>query len=97
MSKAQICLCTLTLHLPGLTSLKQKRGILKSLIARTRNNFNVSVAEVAEHDKWQLAQIALVVVSNSTTHNQSAMQKILNFIEDNFGDVLITNQEIEII
>ena len=97
MSKAQICLCTLTIHLPGLTSLKQKRGILKSLIAKTQNKFNVSIAEVAENDKWQLAQLAIVIVSNSTSHNQSAMDKIVNFIEDSFSDIIITHQDIEMI
>ncbi|MEQ8673373.1 MAG: DUF503 domain-containing protein [Aggregatilineales bacterium] len=97
MSKAHICLCTLTIHLPGLTSLKQKRGILKSLIAKTQNKFNVSIAEVAENDKWQLAQLALVMVSNSTSHNQSAMDRIINFIEDSFGDIIITHQDIEMI
>ncbi len=97
MSNVQLCLCTLTLHLPGVTSLKQKRGIVKSMLARIRNQFNVSVAEVGENDKWQLAQIAFVSVSNSTVLSQNVIDTILDFIEDRFTDVLITKQDIELI
>ena len=42
--------CTITLHLHGVRSLKEKRSIIKSLQARLRNEFNVSVAEVDAQD-----------------------------------------------
>ncbi|MCD6574314.1 DUF503 domain-containing protein, partial [Candidatus Aerophobetes bacterium] len=36
-------------------SLKDKRRIVKSLIARIRNNFNVSIAEVGDYSLWKRA------------------------------------------
>jgi uncharacterized protein YlxP (DUF503 family) len=52
-------LCTIELHLPGSQSLKAKRQVLLSLKDRLREKFNVSVAEVAEHDRWQKAVLGI--------------------------------------
>ena len=41
-----IGVCTLELSIPTATSLKHKRGVVKSVVARLQNEFNVSVAEV---------------------------------------------------
>ena len=46
-----IGICTLELSLPGNDSLKDKRSVLKPLVVRMRREFNVSVAEVGEHDR----------------------------------------------
>ena len=54
---------TLQLRLPMSHSLKDKRSIVKSVIARLRNEFNVSVAEVAEQDLRQIAVIGVACVS----------------------------------
>ena len=54
------------MHLQGVTSLKQKRGILKSLIGRLKSRFNVSVAEVDHQDSKISAVIAIAVVSNDS-------------------------------
>ena len=43
--------CRIDLYLPECASLKQKRGVLKGVIARTRNKFNVAVAELDDHDR----------------------------------------------
>lgn len=51
------------LEVVGARSLKEKRGVVKSLKDRLRNRFNVSVAETAHHDKWQRAEITAAVVA----------------------------------
>jgi len=85
-------LCEIDLYLPGITSLKGKRGIIKSMLARLRNTFNISVAEVGQYDKWQVAQIAVVCVSNSQAHNQKVIRTVIEWIETHFPDVVITQQ-----
>ena len=48
-------ICTLRLSMPLNQDLKAKRRVLQSVIAHVRAAFNVSIAEVGEHDKWQVA------------------------------------------
>ena len=97
MSDAIVGLCTVTFYLPGVTSLKAKRSIIKSLLARMRNTYNVSCAEVAQQDKWQSAVIAFSCVSNSTSHIQQTLQSVLNWIESHYPDAMITDHDIEIL
>ena len=94
---ALVGLCTVTFYLPGITSLKGKRRIIKSLIARMRNTYNVSCSEIAKLDKWQSAVIAFACVSNSTAHNDNMIQTILRWIESTFPDAVITDHIIEIL
>lgn len=71
----------LQLRLNGVQSLKEKRGILQSIIVRTRNKFNVSIAEVAKQDLWQISELGIAVVSNSSKHVDQQLQKIIQFFE----------------
>lgn len=96
MSNIAIGACIIELYLPGLSSLKEKRGILKSMLTRIHSTFNVAAAEVDHQDVWQSATIAAVAVSNSTPHAQQIVSKIPDWIESNFPDVYIVNQKIEI-
>lgn len=89
--------CELTLHLPESQSLKDKRQVIKSLIARVRNQFEVAIAEVDEHDRWQLAKIGVSCVSNSSQHASSVLDNVLRFIEETRPDITITDSEREII
>ena len=73
-------LLTVTIHLQGIDSLKGKRKIVKSLVERLRNRFNASVSEVAAQDSKQLALIGVSVVSNSGSHLDEQLDKIVNFI-----------------
>ncbi|MGA3094758.1 MAG: DUF503 domain-containing protein [Dehalococcoidales bacterium] len=63
------------LRLPENLSLKGKRQVLKSIIAQVRNHFNVSVAEVADNDLWQLATISVCVVSNDQHFTNEVLSK----------------------
>ena len=52
------------LHIHGCRSLKEKRGVLRSISRRLRNRFNVAVAEVDAQDKWQIAVLGLAAVGS---------------------------------
>jgi uncharacterized protein len=97
MSRAIIGLCVIDLHLPGVGSLKQKRRILKSMLTRLHNNFNISAAETDYHDKWQSAQIAVASVSNSGKHSNQIVSNVLIWIETNYPDALIVKHTLEIL
>ena len=68
-------ICEITLHLPQCHSLKDKRQVVKSVIARVRNQFEVAIAEVEENDRWQIAVIGVSCVSNSHRHAGEIVQR----------------------
>lgn len=72
---------TISLHLPGCRSLKEKRFILKSLKDKLRTKFNVSVAEIDYQDLWQRTTIAIVAVNNSSAYVDGLLDKMIQIIE----------------
>jgi uncharacterized protein len=91
-----IGICAITLHLPQSHSLKEKRQIIKSLIARVRNQFEVAIAEVDENDRWQIAKLGVSCVSNSSQHASEVLEHVRNYIEETRPDLTMTNIETEI-
>ncbi len=91
-----IAACTITLQLDEIFSLKEKRRILKSILNRLPQKFNVAVAEVDHHDVWGTAVIGLVTVGNDAAHLHSQLQKAVSWLEQQRPDVPIADYEIEI-
>lgn len=89
--------CQLEFYLPEVGSLKEKRSILKSMLARLRNTFNVAAAEVDHQDVWQSAVIGVVTVTNSTSHADQTMSYVINWIEEHYPQAMIVKQSTEII
>ncbi len=75
--------CRVCLHLPEGHSLKVKRQVLSSLKTRLCQAFNVSVAEVGDHDLWQRATLGIACVANETRHVNGVMDQVLNVIRSN--------------
>jgi len=92
-----IGVCKVELRLPENLSLKGKRRVLKSITTRVRNKFNVSVAEVDDHDLWQLSTLGICCVSNDKRHTDEVLSKIVDFISNSRFEVEILNYEIEIL
>ena len=90
-------ICKIKLHLPANQSLKEKRRIVKSIISRLRNQFNISIAEVDDHDLWQLATLGISCVSNHNQHVDETLTKVMNFIVQNYPVLEIVDQDVEII
>lgn len=97
MSNAKIGFCEIELYLPGVLSLKQKRGMVKSMLTKMRNKFNIANAEVGNHETWQSATIAITTVSNSSKHLHQTIDKALKWIESNYPDAIIINHQTEIL
>lgn len=89
--------CKIALRLPENLSLKDKRQVLKSIVARVRNKFNVSVAEVDNHDRWQMATVGVCLVSNDSRYTNEVLSKVADFIINSRFEVEILDYEIEIL
>ncbi len=87
-----------TLSIPHADSLKAKRKIVRSLVERTRNKFNCSVAEVGDNDVHQRAIIGLSAVGNDVSFVNSMVDKALDFLEDDaIGKAHVVNTQLEIL
>jgi uncharacterized protein YlxP (DUF503 family) len=89
--------CRVRLRLPGNLSLKGKRQVLKSINTRVRNKFNVSVAEIDDHDLWQLAALGICCVSNNKRYTNEVLSKVVDFIVGGRFEVEVVDYEIEIL
>jgi len=89
--------CKLRLRLPENLSLKGKRRVLKSITTQVGNKFNVSVAEVDDHDLWQLATIGVCCVSNNKRHTNEVLSKVVDFVARSRFEVEMLDYEIEIL
>jgi uncharacterized protein YlxP (DUF503 family) len=69
------------LLIPESGSLKEKRSVLKRIIQRTQNQFNVSIAEVGDNDVWRRARVGFSVVGNDKPYINAKVDHILRFID----------------
>lgn len=90
-------LCTVSLRLPENHSLKGKRQVLKSLVARLHNRFNVSAAEISHHDSWQLAAIGVACVSTDERHASQVLASVVAFIRSERLDAEILDIQTEVL
>ncbi len=86
----------LHLHLPACTSLKEKRHRLKPLLVRLQREFNLSVAEMDYQDRWQEALVACALINRDATFIHSSLQKVINWIEQNWSEGWILSERIEL-
>lgn len=83
------------LDLPGVNSLKEKRRIIKSLMARLQNKFNISIAEIDDHDRHRSATLGAAVVSNDTAYGNSVMSQVINQVQMN-NDAILADYSTEV-
>ncbi len=67
---------TIELYVPGITSLTEKRGVVKPLIARLRQDFNVSVAEIEDQDQLGHAVLGVACVSASPDYVHGLLTRV---------------------
>jgi len=70
------------LHVEGCQSLKAKRGVVRSIVRRVRNRFNLSVAEIGGQDTWQYAVLGLSASGADVPGVRGVLEKAGVFIED---------------
>ncbi|HVI41611.1 MAG TPA: DUF503 domain-containing protein [Anaerovoracaceae bacterium] len=71
------------IYAPWVHSLKEKRMIVKSLTAKIRNKFNISIAEVMDQDIHQSIVLGLACVAVNIALADSIMDNVITFIEEN--------------
>ncbi len=70
------------LHIHGSQSLKAKRGVVRSIVQRVRNRFNVSVAEIGGQDTWQLAVLGITAAGSDEVTVRRVLDRAGDFIEN---------------
>lgn len=93
---SHIGLLTVEVFIPQAQSLKDKRHFIRSMKDKARANFNVSVAELGELDKWQTATLGFVAIGNDNRYVDGILQNILTLMES-YPEVEITGKRLEFI
>jgi uncharacterized protein YlxP (DUF503 family) len=79
------------------SSLKGKRAVVKSVVRRVRNRFNVAVAEIDTQDTWEVITLGIVCVSDDPRHANEMLSKVINFVESERLDAEVGVVELELI
>jgi len=90
-----IAVLSLHLHLPGCTSLKEKRSRIKPVLSRLHREYNVAASEMDLQDVWQDSVIACVTISNDPAQNQRLLQQVVEFTTHTWPDLEMIDQRIE--
>ena len=77
-------------------SLKQKRGVVRSVVQRVRNRFNIAVAEIGGQDTWQRAVLGITTTGIDRTEVRGVLTRVLAFIDD-LHLAEVTNSDIEVL
>ena len=93
----KVGILTIKLRLPENLNLKGKRQVVKSIVQRVRDRFNVSIAEVEDQDLWQLATLGVASVANSGPHVNECLSKVVDFIARSHLEAELLDYEIEIL
>ena len=86
---------TFRLRASWVHSLKEKRTIVKSLVAKLQNRFHVSAAEIEAQDMHQIIVIGVAAIVPNNAFADSLMEEISAFVEAN-TEAEITDEEREI-
>jgi len=92
-----IAVLSLHLHLPGCTSLKEKRSRIKPVLSRLHREYNVAASEMDLQDVWQDTVIACVTISTDAAQNQRLLQQVIDFTTRTWPDLEVMDERIEII
>ncbi len=82
------------IDMPWAQSLKEKRMVVQSIIAKTQNMFHISVAQTAEQDRIKTAVLGMAVVGNSAPFVSEMLEKSIDYIQSiTEGDVTVLQKE----
>ena len=86
----------LELEIPAAHSLKEKRGVVKSLKERLRNRFNVSASEVGDQDVWNRALLGVACVALDARGARELLDGVVRFAEEHDGSI-VSDYTIEVL
>lgn len=87
----------MALRLAENSSLKGKRMVVKSVVQRVRNRFNVAIAEIDTQDVWEVITLGIVCVSDDPRHANAMLSKVIDFIESERLDAEVGDVDVELI
>lgn len=91
----KIAVMSFRLYVPWVHSLKEKRMIVRSMIAKLQNRFHVSAAEIEEQDTHQIIVIGVAAIVPHQAMADSLMDEISRFVEENTeAEILDETREI---
>ena len=91
----KIAVLSFRLYAPWVHSLKEKRMIVRSMIAKLQNRFHVSAAEIEEQDTHQIIVIGVAAIVPHNAMADSLMEEISLFVEENCeAEILEETREI---
>lgn len=85
-----------TIDIPHAESLKDKRRVVKSMKDKLRQRFNVSIAEIEDHDSWTVGTLGVAMVGTDVPYLNGALDKIVDALEE-WRDATLDDHQIEII
>lgn len=88
-------LLEMELFLPGATSLKDKRQVVKSIIGKVDSKFNVSISEVGNQNLWQRATLGIAHVSETGEQTKKLLDHVDRFVES-LGKAVISERKVVI-
>jgi uncharacterized protein YlxP (DUF503 family) len=94
---ASVGLLTIEIYIPGVTSLKEKRGVVKPLIARLRKDFNISVAEAEDQDQLGHTVLAVAAVSPSADYVHGLLTQVAEAVGAWRLDAELVDYQIEML
>ena len=88
---------SLAFHLPHCHSLKEKRSLIKPIVARLHKEFNISVVEYGCHDSWQSCELLIACAASPGAQAEQILTSVITFFESHWPDLPLTREKIEII
>jgi len=86
----------LVLQIPGALSLKDRRRVVKSFKDRVRARLPVTVAEVGDVERYQLATLGVAVVSGDSERCREVLSRVRS-LADQVGDAVLADVRSEIV
>lgn len=70
-----------TFTAPWVQSLKEKRMVIKSMMGKAKNKFNISIAEVEHQDNHKIIVIGIAYIAADNAQADSIYENIMSFLE----------------
>ena len=91
-----VAICKLALRIFDSQSLKGKRRVVHSIKERINNRFGISIAEVNNVNKWQIAELGFALVGSEFRYVNDQIYSIVDYVMECSFEIEITDKQIEI-
>jgi len=92
-----IATARVVLHIPASRSLKDKRQVVRSLLAQVQRQFSVTAAETEQQDRWQVAVLGIAAISGEAPHAEEVLSKAVNFVAGRNPEAQLVDYQTELL